>query len=214
MMPKLPENLNNKFSFYLNYLPYIDPIGFWGGLIAGLGLLVYAVTSATLRMSSLAKTSQRMEVNYGRTNLLQTNNGVYKPCEMKLITTNEKENIILRNSSHESDNIYTELNPNTKLKRGSFALELEPALESSTDTSSSDEGNESDTATLTLSRDSSSSCCNGINNCGIVDFKTDSLNSNSTTDEDGEEDQQVRIRQMENTITNKNLTIGLLELDN
>ena len=208
MMPKLPENLDNRFNFYLNYLPYIDPIGFWGGLLAGLGLLIYAITSATLRMSSLAKAPHRVEVNYGRTNLLQTNNGVYKPCEMKLITTNEKPNIILRNSGHEADNIYRELHPNTRTKRGSFALELEPALESSTDTSSNDEGNESDTATLSLSRDSSSSCCHGINNCYIDELKADSSNLNSTTDEDcdidGVGEQQVRIKQ-----TNKNAIISI-----
>lgn len=188
MMPKLPKNLDNRFNFYLNYLPYIDPIGFWGGLLAGVGLLIYAITSATLRMSSLTKTPHRMEANYGRPNLLQTNNGVYKPCEMKLITTNEKPNVILRNSGHEADNIYTELHPTTRTKRGSFALELEPALESSIDTSSSDEGNESDTATLSLSRDSSSSCCHAINNCCIDEFKADSSNSNSTADEDCEVD--------------------------
>ncbi|XP_065358409.1 scavenger receptor class B member 1 isoform X1 [Calliphora vicina] len=198
MLPKLPDSLDNKFNFYINYLPYIEPIGFWGGLLAGLSLLIYAITRATLKMSSLAKNSHLLELNYGRANLLQINqNGVYKPCELKLLEKNEKSNIILSNSGHESSDLYTELQPtlsklpnNIRAKRGSFALELEPALESSTDSSSCDEGNDSDTATLTLSRNSSSSCCHGNNNYCVNELKTDSSNSNTTTDEDDDDDDE------------------------
>ncbi|KAM7351909.1 scavenger receptor class B member 1 isoform 2-T2 [Cochliomyia hominivorax] len=193
MMPKLPESLNNKFSFYLNYLPYIEPIGFWGGLLAGLTLLIYAVTRATLKMSSLAKNSNLLELNYGRANLLQVQqNGVYKPCEMKLIESNEKSgNTIIKNKAMDIPDLYNELKPlKGSEKRDSFALELEPSLENSSDSScSSDEGNESDTATLTLSRNSSASCCQGNSNCCMDDLKTDnSSNSNTTTDEEQEDD--------------------------
>ncbi|XP_046808270.1 scavenger receptor class B member 1 isoform X2 [Lucilia cuprina] len=196
MMPKLPESLDNRFNFYLNYLPYIEPLGFWGGLLAGLTLLIYAITRATLKMSSLAKKSHLLELNYGRANLIQANqNGVYKPCELKLLEKNEKSNIILSNAN-ETSNLYTELQPtykkqpnNLHAKRGSFALELEPALGSSSDSSSCDEGNDSDTATLTLSRNSSSSCCQGNNNCCVDELKTDnSSNSNTTSDEDDDND--------------------------
>lgn len=202
-MPKLPDSLNNKFSFYLNYLPYIEPLGFWGGLISGLTLLIYAVTRATLKMSSLAKNSNLLELNYGRANLLQVNqNGVYKPCEMKLIESNEKTgNNIIKNTSMDTEQLYTELPSDLKGKRGSFALELEPALENSSDSNSScDEGNESDTATLTLSRNSSSSCCQSNSNCCMQAVKTDSTNSNTSSaeedsdDNDDEAEQQVRFQ--------------------
>lgn len=207
MMPKLPKNLNNRFSFYLNYLPYIEPLGFWGGLVAGITLLIYAVTRATLKMSLLAKNSHLLELNYGRDNLLQVNqNGVYKPCEMKLITSNEKSNTILGNSGHEMDNVYTELQPdlnklpnNVRSKIGSFSVELEPALDTSTDSSSCDEGHESDTATLTLSRNSSSPCCQSNNIRCVEALKRGRSNSNTATGEYGDYsnddavEQQVRV---------------------
>lgn len=183
MMPKLPESLDNRFNFYLNYLPYIEPIGFWGCLLSGITLLVYAVTRATLKMSNLAKSSHFLELNYRRTSLLHSNrNGVYQPCMVKLINANEKSNTVLSNTGHESDDMYTELQPtrsnlpaDLRSKRGSFALELEPAIESSTDSSSCDESNDSDTAILTSSQNSCTSGCHDNTDCCTEELKADSL---------------------------------------
>uniref|UniRef100_A0A1I8N7B3 CD36 family protein n=1 Tax=Musca domestica TaxID=7370 RepID=A0A1I8N7B3_MUSDO len=199
-LPELPDSLDSRFNFYLNILPYIEPLGFWSGIIVGLALLVYAVTRATMRLTTLSKKGQTLEVNYARANILQVAaNGVYNPCEMKLLHANEKNNMILRNDGHESDDLYAELqtpiNQNqqqqqsSKIKqRSSFALELEPAI-SNTDTSSSsssDEGNESDTATLTLSRNSTPSCSDDgeTNNDSLI---SKSFNSDDDDDDDGEQ---------------------------
>lgn len=177
--------MDTRFNFYLNILPYIEPLGFWGGLIFGLVLLVYAVTRATLR---LTKNGKSLDGNYAKANILQVaTNAVYNPCEMKLLHSDEKANIILRNEGHDSDNLYTELRPNSQQQQqlsskraSSYALELEPVL-SNTDSSSCDEGNDSDTATLTLSRNSSPSCSDD------GEANTDSLNSKSLgSDDDGE----------------------------
>lgn len=185
MLDQLPEDLDSRFNFYLNILPYIEPIGFWGGLIFGLALLIYAVVRATMRLTSLTSNTQTLEVNYGKANILQVcSNGVYNPCEMKLLHSNEKSAMILCNSGHESDELYTELTPTLKqhAKRGSYALEMEPAL-SNTDTCSSDDGNDSDTATLTLSRNSSSSCCD-------LDNKNRKFNSSCSTDDEEDKDEK------------------------
>ncbi|XP_005182566.2 scavenger receptor class B member 1 isoform X1 [Musca domestica] len=199
-LPELPDSLDSRFNFYLNILPYIEPLGFWSGIVLGLALLVYAVTRATMRLTTLSKKGQTLEVNYARANILQVAaNGVYNPCEMKLLHANEKNNMILRNDGHESDDLYAELqtpiNQNqqqqqsSKIKqRSSFALELEPAI-SNTDTSSSsssDEGNESDTATLTLSRNSTPSCSDDgeTNNDSLI---SKSFNSDDDDDDDGEQ---------------------------
>lgn len=191
-MPYLPENLDNRFNFYLNYLPYIEPIGFWGGLIVGITLLIYAVTRATLKLSKLSKNSRFLELNYRCTNLLQADqNSIYKPCMMKLIKSNEKSNVIQSNNGLESDDLYAELqlgltkqSSNMSSKRGSFALELEPALESTADSNSCGEGHESYIASTTLSRNSSTlSHYPGNIKCGVDVLKTDTSNSH-TADQD------------------------------
>lgn len=178
--------MDTRFNFYLNILPYIEPLGFSGGLIFGLVLLVYAVTRATLR---LTKNGKSLDGNYAKANILQVaTNAVYNPCEMKLMHSDEKANIILRNEGHDSDNLYTELRPNSQQqlqqlsskRASSYALELEPVL-SNTDSSSCDEGNDSDTATLTLSRNSSPSCSDD------GEANTDSLNSKSLGSDDDDE---------------------------
>lgn len=181
--------MDTRFNFYLNILPYIEPLGFWGGLIFGLVLLVYAVTRATLR---LTKNGKSLDGNYAKANILQVaTNAVYNPCEMKLLHSDEKANIILRNEGHDSDNLYTELRSNSQQQQqlsskraSSYALELEPVL-SNTDSSSCDEGNDSDTATLTLSRNSSPSCSDD------GEANTDSLNSKSLGSDDDDENVSI-----------------------
>ncbi|XP_075149222.1 scavenger receptor class B member 1 isoform X2 [Haematobia irritans] len=163
-LPELPEQLDSRFNFYLNILPHLEVFGFWGALVSGFALLVYAITRATLRLTTMARNGQNVDMCYGKANLLQVaTNGVYNPCEMKLLHSNEKSNpkIILSNKCHEADDLYTELKPTHRqleIKRDSYALEMEPAISSGSESSSGEEDNESETATFTLSRNSSSSC--------------------------------------------------------
>lgn len=181
--------MDTRFNFYLNILPYIEPLGFWGGLIFGLALLVYAVTRATLR---LTKNGKGLDVNYAKANILQVaTNAVYNPCEVKLLHSDEKANIILRNEGHDSDDLYSELRSNSQQPQqlsskrdSSYALDLEPVL-SNTDSSSCDECNDSDTATLTLSRNSSPSCSDD------GEANTDSLNSKSLGSDDDDENVSI-----------------------
>ncbi|XP_051858573.1 scavenger receptor class B member 1 isoform X2 [Drosophila albomicans] len=162
MMPKLPDALDTRFSFYLNILPLVDPIGFWGPLILGVCLLVYAITRATLHMSSFTRQATISDGKYARANLLQNltgsgvnivaGNQVYSPCELKLLDDmpgSGKKHVIIRDNT--GDEAYQER------RQSAYALELEPAL-SDSGSSSSDEGNESDTVTLSRNSNTSSSC--------------------------------------------------------
>ncbi|XP_064553706.1 scavenger receptor class B member 1 isoform X1 [Drosophila montana] len=158
MMPKLPDELDSRFSFYLNILPLVNPLGFWGALVLGVGLLVYAITRATLHMSSFTRQATNIsDSKYARANLLQNltgsggivggGNQVYNPCELKLLDDipAAKKHVIIRASEED----YQERRPSA------YALELEPAL---SDAESSDEGNDSDTVTLSRNSTTSSSC--------------------------------------------------------
>lgn len=159
MMPKLPDSLDSRFNFYLNLLPLVNPIGFWGALLLGLSLLVYAITRATLHMSSYTRQATISDGKYARANLLQnltgsaanivSGNQVYNPCELKLLDDMPagKKHVIIRDNSE--DEIYQ------KRRQSSYALEMEPAL---SDAESSDEGNDSDTVTLSRNSTTSSSC--------------------------------------------------------
>lgn len=160
MMPKLPDELDTRFNFYLNLLPLVNPLGFWGALVLGVGLLVYAITRATLHMSSFTRQATNIsDGKYARANLLQNltgsggiiggGNQVYNPCELKLLDDMPiaKKHVIIRGSS--DDEAYQER------RQSVYALELEPAL---SDAESSDEGNESDTVTLSRNSTTSSSC--------------------------------------------------------
>lgn len=167
-MPQLPDHMNILFSMYLNVLPYVEPIVFWSCSIIGFTLVFYAITRATLRMSNLGHSTHISDGNrYGKANLLNSQNGVYKSCEMKQIEGKEKSRLL-------PDETYGHSNVNDEYcekeesnRRRSYILDLEPALSASdcgsnTGSSSNDEGNDSDTATMTISRNSSSSSCMGM----------------------------------------------------
>ncbi|ALC40414.1 CG40006 [Drosophila busckii] len=163
MMPKLPDELDTRFNFYLNLLPLVNPIGFWAALLLGVCLLIYAITRATLHMSSLTRQATNIsDGKYARANLLQnlagnvagigSGNQVYNPCELQLL--DDKKHVIIRDSA-EQEQSYQER------RQSAFALELEPAI---SDAESSDEGNESDTVTLSRNSTTSSSCIE-VENC-------------------------------------------------
>uniref|UniRef100_A0A1A9W5I5 Scavenger receptor class B member 1 n=1 Tax=Glossina brevipalpis TaxID=37001 RepID=A0A1A9W5I5_9MUSC len=166
-MPQLPNDLDFLFSMYLNVLPYLEPIVFWSCSIIGFTLVFYAITRATLRMSNLTHPTHISDNNrYTKANLFNSQNGVYKSCEMQKIEGKEKSRLLSNETydRNESNNKYCEKKEDSNRTRSSYILDLEPALSSSdcgsnTGNSSNDEGNESDTATLTISRNSSSSSC-------------------------------------------------------
>ncbi|XP_034474104.1 scavenger receptor class B member 1 [Drosophila innubila] len=159
MMPKLSDSLDTRFNFYLNLLPLVNPLGFWGALVLGVSLLVYAITRATLHMSSFTRQATISDGKYARANLLHNitgsganivgGNQVYNPCELKLLDDMPagKKHVIIRDNCE--DEVYQER------RQSAYALELEPAL---SDAESSDEGNESDTVTLSRNSTTSSSC--------------------------------------------------------
>ncbi|XP_032595208.1 scavenger receptor class B member 1 isoform X2 [Drosophila grimshawi] len=163
MMPKLSDELDTRFSFYLNILPLVNPVGFWGALVLGVGMLVYAITRATLHMSSFTRQATNIsDGKYGRANLLQNltgsggivggvggGNQVYNPCEMKLFddVPAAKKHVFIRDDSG--------IDTYKERRQSAYALELEPAI---SDPESSDEGNDSDNVTLSRNSTTSSSC--------------------------------------------------------
>ncbi|XP_023158609.1 scavenger receptor class B member 1 isoform X2 [Ceratitis capitata] len=168
MMPELPESLDSRFNFYLNILPYLDILGYWGSLALGVALLVYAVTRATLRMSNIAQMNQISDGKYNKVNILRgvsNVHDVYKPCEMKLLHQNEKSpqmhesNIITRHDDMDmeasADLLYKELAA-TQQRQGSFALDLEPAISGS---ESGDDDFESNSSSSSLLCSHNSATC-------------------------------------------------------
>lgn len=167
MMPKLPDELDTRFNFYLNLLPLVNPLGFWTALLVGVSLLVYAITRATLHMSSFTRQTPNIsEGKYARANLLTGSgacgNQVYNPCELKLLDDlpASKKHVIIRDSTGAVEDAYQER------RSSAYALELEPAL---SDAESSDEGNDSDTVTLSRHSTASSSCVEEVEAGGDED---------------------------------------------
>ncbi|KAH8251459.1 hypothetical protein KR038_000161, partial [Drosophila bunnanda] len=133
MMPGLPDSLNSRFNFYLNILPLVNPLGFWSALLLGVGLLGYAITKATLHMSSYGRQSAKIsEGNYARANLLRTlrdsddgaANQVYSPCEVKLIVDrpgSKQQPVIVRPNG--DDSVFQHVRG-----KSAYVLDMEPAL--------------------------------------------------------------------------------------
>ncbi|XP_036321468.1 scavenger receptor class B member 1 isoform X2 [Rhagoletis pomonella] len=178
MMPELPESLDTRFNFYLNILPYLDIIGYWGSLVVGIALLLYAVTRATLRMSNLSQLNKISDGKYSKVNMLRGVNNVhcndvYKPCEMKLLHQHEKSqqasahetNVITRHDDEVMqagvDLLYKEMAASQQ-RHSSFALELEPALsysESDDDDDDDDDVSNSSASSSLCSHNSSTCPC-------------------------------------------------------
>ncbi|XP_055853022.1 scavenger receptor class B member 1 isoform X2 [Episyrphus balteatus] len=148
-MMELPDTLANRFNFYLNYLPYIDYLGFWGGLLLGMVFLFFAITRATIRLSHFKRISESGK-SYAKANL---RSGVYNPCEMKLMQTNEKMPMAKQTEEIKADRGAMIYDVDLKAANtGSYMLEDEPAM-SDVENDDGDDGNASDSS----SRSSSSS---------------------------------------------------------
>ncbi|KAH8421209.1 hypothetical protein KR009_000156 [Drosophila setifemur] len=192
MMPKLPNSLDSRFNFYLNFLPLVNPFCFWSALLLGIGFLVYAITKSTLHMSSFARQAANIsDRKYARTNLIQNlsggaSNQVFSPYEMMLLNDRprSKKHAIVLSINKDSD--FPELR-----RTSAYALDMEPALPGA---------DESDIPIITIK--STTSCSSiEIQNCLNKDeicvecFVESSLNAD-LTEEDTYTDaaeQQVRL---------------------
>ncbi|XP_017109255.1 scavenger receptor class B member 1 isoform X6 [Drosophila bipectinata] len=134
MMPKLPDFLDSRFNFYLNLLPWVNPLSFWSALLLGVGFLGCAITKATLQMSNYArKTTSISERKFARVNIIQNLSGVAPnqapgACEMKLINDRLEDKHTMK-PCDEIDSKFQDLRRLSKL-----ALEIEPALSDSEET--------------------------------------------------------------------------------
>lgn len=84
-MEALPQGLNNRFIFYLNMLPGFVKFCYWGCLIGGTILLIWAFTRVIIQLS---RNFSEKKVIVLRN--LNTGNNVYSPCEEKRILENEE----------------------------------------------------------------------------------------------------------------------------
>ncbi|KAH8272209.1 hypothetical protein KR018_011741, partial [Drosophila ironensis] len=154
MMPKLPESLDSRFNFYLNLLPWVNPLCFWSALLLGTGFLVYAITKATLHISSYAsKAAKISESKYVRINLFQNITGVaasqvYGHCDMKVLNDRTEANSLIEQPKDD-------VSPNGN-RKSIFALEMEPALSDADDIG--DDGNDCVLVTLCENPTTSRSC--------------------------------------------------------
>ncbi|XP_054083569.1 scavenger receptor class B member 1 isoform X2 [Zeugodacus cucurbitae] len=197
MMPELPESLDTRFNFYLNILPYLDILGYWGSLLLGIALLLYAVTRATLRMSNLPQMNNISDGKYSKVNILRgvTNvhcNDVYKPCEMKLLHKHEKnqqtleDNVITRHDDMDMeagvDLLYKEMAA-TQQRQGSFALELEPAL-SGSESGDDDDVESNSSALSSLCSHNTSTCTCSVERRQSGEFEVETTVNESTINAD------------------------------
>lgn len=211
MMPELPKSLDKRFNFYLNILPYLDILGYWGSLLLGIALLLYAVTRATLRMSNLTQVNNISDGKYSKVNILRgvTNvhgNDVYKPCEMKLLHQHEKnqhtleDNVITRHHDIDLeagvDLLYKEM-ATTQQRQGSFALELEPALSGS---ESGDDDVESNSSAL------SSLCSHNASTCSCL---MEQRQSGETEVETTANETSINVDIIENNQTQANTALSI-----
>ncbi|XP_055681558.1 scavenger receptor class B member 1 isoform X2 [Lutzomyia longipalpis] len=78
---ELPPALKNRFHLYLNVLPVLDNLLFYGSAIGGVLLLLFAVTKASVGMSG-SLTSPTRKISLQRTYDFRSTK-VYAPCEEK-----------------------------------------------------------------------------------------------------------------------------------
>lgn len=88
-MPGLPQDLENRFIFYLNILPWIVQISRCASFILGVLLLAWAVVRASLQLKkNLERTHNvHQHVNSG-------GNKTYVPCEVRITNDSEMQRIL------------------------------------------------------------------------------------------------------------------------
>ncbi|CAD7085799.1 unnamed protein product [Hermetia illucens] len=89
-MRELPKPLESRFNLYLNILPYIEPVGFWGGLVVGALCLIFAIVQAVVKLPQFLSSSQKQYSNNSRFEKSTFRSSIYQPCEMKLMEAKDK----------------------------------------------------------------------------------------------------------------------------
>lgn len=87
-MFELPQSLRNRFHLYLNVLPVVDAIVFYGLFIGGIATLVYAISRVSVNISSSMTGGgggSHHKANGTTRRGDQYKSNVYMPCEEKLI---------------------------------------------------------------------------------------------------------------------------------
>ncbi|KAI8037685.1 hypothetical protein M5D96_009490, partial [Drosophila gunungcola] len=145
MMSELPDSLDSRFNFYLNILPFVNPLGFWSGLLLGISLLGYAITRATIHMSNHARHVTNIS-EVGR-----AFSQAYQPCGIKVIEDRQfaKPHVIDR--LVDEDSAFRQLH-----RKSTYALDKEPALLYVDE--SSDKGHTCDIITLKRISTMTNSC--------------------------------------------------------
>lgn len=129
-MEKLPDALKNRFNLYLNVLPVFVEASQYGLLIAGISMLLFAVTRVSMKLSNVVqpshKVSKQRKYSSIYPDIVQRLGDGEKVFEM-----NEKSQ---KNSISRADLLYdADLSSEKK-----FMLDEEPAL-------SEDESSDSET---------------------------------------------------------------------
>ncbi|XP_055712746.1 scavenger receptor class B member 1 isoform X2 [Phlebotomus papatasi] len=79
---ELPPALKNRFHLYLNVLPVLDHLLFYGSAIGGVLLLIFAVTKASVGMSTTITSARKISLQRSY-DFRGTKMSVYAPCEQK-----------------------------------------------------------------------------------------------------------------------------------
>lgn len=70
---------------YLNVLPVVDNLCFYGLFICGVALLIFAISKVSFNISSSMSSPHHISKKYGNAPGSQYRSNVYMPCEEKLI---------------------------------------------------------------------------------------------------------------------------------
>lgn len=105
----LPQDLQNRFIFYLNILPWIVNICLYGSYVAGVLLLTWA----TIKASHQLKESLERAHNMQHVISVVSAGQIYVPCGARIVNDSEIQMILEHDEEDETDHIL-------KVKRNSY----------------------------------------------------------------------------------------------
>lgn len=120
-MFELPQALRNRFHLYLNVLPIVDNLAFYGLFVCGVALLLFAISKVSFNISSSMSSPHHISKKYAGN---QYRSNVYMPCEEKLIPGNN--HLVTVGSGYEKSGVGTEMHEIDM--KGIISYELENEL--------------------------------------------------------------------------------------
>lgn len=135
VMFELPVPLRNRFHLYLNVLPIVDSVTFYGLFVCGVGLLIFAISKVSFNISSSLSSPHHISKRHGRQNGSQYRSNVYMPCEESLIPAN----LVKCPPSYLAEKNATEMH-DINLKHTSYCLDNEMPLIEDNESELSSEG--------------------------------------------------------------------------